>query len=98
MTNRVAQLEKVIEKLQPRVHDEDSPTGQKKRKATSKSPSAVEPRVTESGQTAEDEEGKNGDQSEARLLVKGGKSQYIRSNFWATINDMNDEVRLFLVF
>ena len=85
MTSRVAQLERVLGKLQSAGHGEDSPLGQENPESVSESASARKSTKTESVQPAED--GNDLDRSAARLLVKEGKSQYIRNNFWATIND-----------
>jgi len=74
MTNRVAQLEHVLEKLQhgnsPNAYAspiEDSPNSRD-----------VDVRL---GQ------GKDSDESITRLEVKGDKSHYIRNRYWATINN-----------
>ena len=85
MTSRVAQLERVLGKLRSGGHGEKSPLGQENLESVSQAASAKKSMNTESVQPAED--GNDLDRSAARLLVKEGKSQYIRNNFWATIND-----------
>ncbi|KAG0652923.1 Bikaverin cluster transcription factor bik5 [Hyphodiscus hymeniophilus] len=84
MTNRVAQLEQVLGKLQSRDHGDSIPE---------EAPPSVRVVSTraDSTRTAQDEEGNELDHSAARLLVKEGKTQYIRNNFWATINNELDE-------
>ena len=93
MTSRVAQLEQVLGKLQPRGHGEDPHLGRDNFRAISDSTSVGEQgkqdgksTTTDSVRTAESEESVL-DRSASRLLVKGGKSQYIRNKFWASIND-----------
>jgi hypothetical protein len=85
MTSRVAQLERVLGKLRSGGHGEDSHLGHEDPESISESASAGKSTKTESFRPAED--GNDLDRSAARLLVKEGKSQYIRNNFWATIND-----------
>lgn len=87
MTSRVQQLEQVLEKLKSRDHDGRSVVGQENAPSTSDPASIGTSTKTGSVRTADREEVNDLDRSAARLLVKGGKSKYIRNNFWATIND-----------
>lgn len=87
MTSRVAQLEQVLEKLKSRDRGEEPLVGQENPQAVSDSASIRTSTKTDSVRVADVEEGNSLDRSAARLLVKEGKSRYIRNNFWATIND-----------
>ena len=91
MTSRVAQLEQVLGKLQSRSTGEDQSPGQEHPRATSESAS-VSQHENQGGKLNQVDvfrsgEGVDESHSTSRLLVKGGKSQYIRNKFWASINE-----------
>lgn len=97
MTSRVAQLEQVLGKLQSRGTGEDRSPIQENFRAISETGSAPQHdgnstrtdtfRTVATGETGEAGEENGQARSTSRLLVKGGKSQYIRNKFWASINE-----------
>jgi hypothetical protein len=97
MTNRVAQLEQALGKLQSKNIGEDQFCGPDNHREVSE-PMSVEEHGSQGGRRTKSKTAGIGDGEEdginssaSRLLVKGGKTQYIRNKFWATINN---EVRV----
>ena len=91
MTSRVAQLEQVLGKLQSRNTGEGQSPGQDNPRRNSESVS-VDQQESQGGKSTKTDafrtgEGEEENHSTSRLLVKGGKSQYIRNKFWASINE-----------
>lgn len=74
MTNRVAQLEHVLEKLRPG-------------NAPNAYASPIEESPNSKDVEVGMDQGKDSDESVTRLEVKGDKSHYIRNRYWATINN-----------
>jgi hypothetical protein len=91
MTSRVAQLEQVLGKLQSRNIGEGQSPGQDNPRENLESVS-VGQQESQGGKSTKTDgfrtgEGEEENRSTSRLLVKGGKSQYIRNKFWASINE-----------